>query len=87
MKWFLAILILVGLAACDLSRCPGCEGKGKTACTLCAYGKQDCGVCAGGSTGDGRPCNFCKGAGRVLCQACKGEGSTECQYCKGSGRR
>ncbi len=87
MRLLLAAVLLLGTVACDLSKCPGCDGKGSVKCTLCAFGKQDCGVCVGGTTDTGRPCTFCKGAGRVLCQACRGEGSTPCRYCKGTGRR
>ena len=87
MRWILATGLILSLAACDLSKCLNCEGKGTVRCTLCSYGKQDCGVCVNGSAESGRPCTFCKGAGTVTCQACKGEGSTPCRYCKGTGRR
>jgi hypothetical protein len=81
------VVLILGLASCDFSKCPACDGKGSTRHTLCTYGKQDCGMCVNGTTDGGRPCTFCKGAGTVTCQGCKGEGSTECRYCKGTGRR
>jgi len=83
----LVLGLLLGLAACDFSKCPACEGKGATRHTLCNNGKSDCGVCVNGVTEGNRSCTFCKGAGTVICQGCKGEGYTQCRYCKGSGRR
>lgn len=80
----LALLLSPG---CDFSGCPECGGQGRIKCTLCAYGKQDCAVCVDGVTDSGRPCTFCKGAGRILCQGCRGEGSVSCPSCRGTGRR